>query len=114
MFLDTSRAPVIFAHTHGHSPFSFEHQLTALLTRLEAFVLITNHGRDDHFDETSLEKKQRTLFLKNIRASLVALCRGVVVLEKGSQPRPPWRWRALLRARRSAFLSSLPPMRAWQ
>lgn len=87
MLIDVSRAPFVFIRAEVESHASIEEQFQQLLDKEQRFVLITNHGEDDHHDETAEERRQKALLFKKIKARLTQLCRGMIVLE-GDKPTP--------------------------
>lgn len=87
MLIDVSHAPFVYIRAEVESNVSLEEQFQQLLDKGQPFVLITNHGQDDHPDETAEERREKAFFFKKIKERMGRLCRGMIVLE-GDKPTP--------------------------
>ncbi len=87
MFIDISQAPFVYIREEVESSVPIAEQFQALLEQDQPFVLITNHGQDDHPEETPEERKEKALFFKKVKTRMRELCRGMIVLE-GEKPTP--------------------------
>lgn len=91
MLIDVSHAPYVFIKAEVESNVPVEEQFQKLLDNGQPFVLITNHGQDDHEDETVEERREKALFFKRIKDRLSKLCRGMIILAGDRAPPAPAR-----------------------